>query len=81
MENKEHISKVFIILESVAQAKAKYIEISIKGEPIFKIKLLVDSEDMVDFLDGFFDSGYTVKQITKEDFDNFEGIETLEFKL
>lgn len=81
MENKEHISKVFIILESVAQSKAKYIEISIKGEPIFKIKLLVDSEDMVDFLDGFFDSGYTVKQITKEDFDNFEGIETLEFKL
>ena len=81
MENKKHISKVFIILESVAQSKAKNIEILDKDQPIFKVKLLLDSEDMVDFLDKFFDNGFTVKQISKEDFDNFDGIETLNFDI
>lgn len=81
MENKKHISKVFIILESVAQSKARYIEILDKDQPIFKVKLLLDSEAMVDFLDKFFDNGFTVKEISKEDFDNFDGIETLNFDI
>ena len=81
MENKKHISKVFIILESVAQSKARYIEILDKDQPIFKVKLLLDSEAMVDFLDKFFDNCFTVKEISKEDFDNFDGIETLNFDI
>ena len=82
MENNEHISKVFVILESIAQSKAKYIEISSSnGEPIFKIKIIVEDADMVDFLDGFFDKGFKVKQITKNEFDLFQGIETLDFNL
>lgn len=82
MENNEHISKVFVILESIAQSKAKYIEISSSdGEPIFKIKIIVEDADMVDFLDGFFDKGFKVKQITKTEFDTFEGVETLDFNL
>jgi hypothetical protein len=82
MENNEHISKVFVILESITQSKAKYIEISSSdGEPIFKIKIIVEDADMVDFLDGFFDKGFKVKQITKNEFDLFQGIETLDFNL
>lgn len=81
MENKEHISKVFVILESIAQSKAKYIEVLKDDEPIFKIKLLVDSEDMIELLDSFFDNGFKVREITKEEFDSFEGLETLTFNI
>lgn len=79
MENKA--SKVFIILDSVLESKARYIEISKDKEPIFKVKLITETEGMVDFLDGFFDNGFTVKEISKKEFDEFEGIETLEFNV
>jgi hypothetical protein len=36
---------------------------------------------MVEFLDGFFDNGFTVKEISKKEFDDFEGIETLKFNI
>jgi sulfatase maturation enzyme AslB (radical SAM superfamily) len=82
MENKEHIAKVYIMLEAIAQSKARYIEILDKdNEPVYKIKLTVDPEDMIDFLDGFFDEGFKVREISKEDFDSFEGLETLHFNL
>ena len=80
--NKDHIAKVFVMLEAIAQSKAKYIEVLTKDdEPIYKIKLLIEDEDLVDFLDGFFDNGFKVKQISKEDFDSFEGLETLTFDI
>lgn len=82
MENKDHIAKVYILLEAIAQSKAKYIEVLTKeDEPIYKIKLLIEDEDLIDFLDGFFDSGFKIKQISKEDFDSFEGLETLTFDI
>jgi len=74
-------SKVFIILDSLLESKARYIEISKNGESIFKVKLITEAEDMVEFLDGFFDSGFTVKEISKKEFDEFEGIETLKFNI
>lgn len=79
MENKA--SKIFIILDSLLESKARYIEISKNGEPIFKIKLITETEDMVEFLDGFFDGGFTVKEISKKEFDEFEGVETLKFNI
>ena len=79
MEDKA--SKVFIILDSILESKARYIEISKNGESIFKVKLITEAEDMVEFLDGFFDNGFTVKEISKKEFDEFEGIETLKFNL
>ena len=79
MEDKA--SKIFIILGSLLESKARYIEISKDGEPIFKVKLITETEDMVEFLDGFFDSGFTVKEISKKEFDDFEGIETLKFNI
>jgi hypothetical protein len=79
MEDKA--SKVFIILDSILESKARYIEISKNGESIFKVKLITEAEDMVEFLDGFFDNGFTVKEISKKEFDDFEGIETLKFNI
>lgn len=78
---KDKADKVFIILDSLLESKAKYIEISEDGEPIFKIKLVAETKDMVEFLDAFFDNGFTVKEISKKDFDEFEGIETLKFNI
>lgn len=79
MEDKA--SKVYIILNSLLESKARYIEISKNEEPIFKVKLITETEDMVEFLDGFFDNGFTVKEISKKEFDEFEGIETLKFNI
>ena len=79
MEDKS--SKVFVILDSLLESKARYIEISKNGESIFKVKLITEVEDMVEFLDGFFDNGFTVKEISKKEFDDFEGIETLKFNI
>lgn len=79
MEDKA--SKVFVILDSLLESKARYIEISKNGESIFKVKLITEAEDMVEFLDGFFDNGFTVKEISKKEFDDFEGIETLKFNI
>jgi len=80
MENKEHITKVYVLLDAIASSKAKYIEVTTKDdEPIYKIKILVTDEEMVEFLDGFFDHGFKVKQITKKDFDSFEGVDTIHF--
>ena len=79
MEDKA--GKVFIILDSLLESKARYIEISKNGESIFKVKLITETEDMVEFLDGFFDNGFTVKEISKKEFDEFEGVETLKFNI
>ena len=79
MEDKA--GKVFIILDSLLESKARYIEISKNGESIFKVKLITEAEDMVEFLDGFFDNGFTVKEISKKEFDEFEGVETLKFNI
>jgi len=82
MEDNSHISKVYVLLDAITNSKAKYIEVSTKEDkPIFKIKLLVEGEDMIELLDGFFDNGFKVKQISKEDFDTFEGYETMQFNL
>lgn len=77
MEDKA--SKIFFILNSILESKSKYIEVSKDGEAVFKIKLAVEPEDMVKFLDDFFDNGFVVKEISKKDFDDFEGIETFNF--
>ena len=47
MEDKA--SKVFIILDSLLESKARYIEISKNDESIFKVKLITEAEDMLNF--------------------------------
>jgi len=81
MSNNEHTSKVFVLLEAIKQSKARYIEIKSKeGLSIYKMKLLLEDKDLVELLDGFFDEGFIVKEISKKEFDDFEGVETLNFK-
>ena len=82
MGNNEHTSKVFVLLEAIKQSKARYIEIQTKeGLSIYKMKLLLEDKDLVELLDGFFDEGFIVKEISKKEFDDFEGVETLNFNL
>lgn len=82
MSNNEHTSKVFVLLEAIKQSKARYIEIKSKdGLPIYKMKILLEDKDLVELLDSFFDEGFIVKEISKKEFDDFEGVETLNFNL
>jgi len=77
------VSKVFIILESIKDSKFKYIEIvELKTDKvIMKIKLNLDDDAMIDFLDTFFDNGFTARQITKKDFDQLETDDIMKFKI
>lgn len=80
--NKPKTTKVSLILQAVKEAKVKYIEIlTHNGTTAMKIKLNIDSDEMVDFLDEFHDAGFTVRGITKEDFDDYEAEERLNFNL
>jgi hypothetical protein len=82
MGNNEHTSKVFVLLEAIKQSKARYIEIKSKeGASIYKMKIILEDKDLVELLDGFFDEGFIVKEISKKEFDDFEGVETLNFNL
>jgi hypothetical protein len=79
---KPKTTKVSLILQAVKEAKVKYIEIlTPKGTTAMKIKLNVDTDDMINFLDEFHDSGFTVRGITKEEFDDYDAEERLNFNL
>jgi len=77
------ITKVFVLLKSIKDSKYKYIEIiNPKTEmPIMKIKMNLDDDSMVDFLDTFFDEGFKVNPITKEDFDSLESNDILKYNI
>ena len=67
-------NKINSILQSLTESKEKYIEVKDKdGSPMFKMMLLTTDKEMVDLLDTFFDNGYKVEQISKENFDYFTG--------
>jgi hypothetical protein len=77
------VSKVYLILDSIKESKYKYIAIinPETGEKIMKIKLNLDDESMVDFLDTFFDNGFTVTSISKEEFDSLQTEDILKYKI
>ncbi len=80
--NKPKTTKVSLIVQAVKEAKVKYVEIlTPKGTTAMKIKLNVDSEDLVGFLDEFHDEGFTVKKISKEEFDDYDAEERLNFNI
>ena len=75
-------TKVSLIVESIRESKIKYIEIlTPKGVTAMKVKLNVDGEDMVGFLDEFYDAGFTVRKITKKEFDDYDAEEKLNFNI
>lgn len=76
------MSDVQNILNSLLVNKTKYIEVLDENdESIFKIKLIMEESKVVTLLDKFFDHGYKVRKISKEEFDNFEGLETFNINL
>jgi hypothetical protein len=79
---KDKTTKVSLILQAVKESQVKYLEIlTPEGTTSMRIKLNVDSDDMVGFLDEFHDAGYTVKKITKKEFDDYDAEERLNFNL
>lgn len=75
-------TKVSLIMQAVKESKVKYIEIlDSEGETAMKIKLNIDTEDMVEFVDEFHDAGFTVRKITKQEFDDYEANEKLNFNI
>lgn len=83
MNSLNSVSKVFVILNSIKESKFKYIEVvnPSTDDTIMKIKLNLDDDGMVDFLDTFFDAGFTIRQISKQDFDSLNTNDILEFNL
>jgi hypothetical protein len=79
---KAKTTKVSLIMQAVKESKVKYIEIlTPKGTTAMKVKLNVDGEDMVEFLDEFYDAGFTVRKITKQEFDDYDAEEKLNFNI
>lgn len=77
------ITKVFLILESIKNSKFKYIEIidASNDKSIMVIKLNLDDEAMIDFVDTFFDNGFKIRQISSMDFDLLETEDIMTFNL
>jgi hypothetical protein len=73
-----NIVKIFSILDSLVEKKIKYVEVFNKeGDVLYKLKLILDDKDTVDFLDKIFDLGYKVRQISKKDFEDYDSEEIL----
>jgi hypothetical protein len=76
-------SKVFLILESVKESKFRYIAVvdPKSGDKVMKIKMNLDPENTTDLLDTFFDNGFRIESITKEEFDSLITNDVLNFNL
>jgi hypothetical protein len=76
-------SKVFLILESVKESKFRYIAVvdPKSGDKVMKIKMNLDPENTTDLLDTFFDNGFKIESITKEEFDSLITNDVLNFNL
>jgi hypothetical protein len=77
------VSKVFLILDSIKESKYRYIAVidPKSGDKIMKIKMNIKDEDLSDLLDGFFDSGFKIEAITKEEFDTLKTNDVLNFNI
>jgi len=76
------VSKVYLILDSIKESKYKYIAVinPENGEKIMKIKMNLDEDNLMGFLDTFFDNGFKIEQITKKEFDSLKTDDILKYK-
>jgi hypothetical protein len=83
MESLNTVSKVFVILNSIKESKYKYIEVvnPQTEDPVMKIKLNLEEDAYVDFLDTFFDAGFKIRGINKKDFDDLDTDDIVKFNL
>jgi hypothetical protein len=77
------ISKVYLILESIKESKYKYVAIinPKNGEKIMKIKMNLEDDSLVDFFDTFFDEGFKVAPIEKEEFESLKTKDILKINI
>ncbi|MDB4326281.1 hypothetical protein N9966_00550 [bacterium] len=77
------ISKVYLILESIKESKYKYVAIinPKNGEKIMKIKMNLEDDSLVDFFDTFFDEGFKVISIEKEEFESLKTKDILKINI
>jgi hypothetical protein len=83
MDNINSISKVFVILNSIKESKYNYIEVvnPQTDDPVMKVKLNLEEDAYVDFLDTFFDAGFKIRGIDKKDFDDLDTDDIVKFNL
>jgi|688.fasta_scaffold251068_2 hypothetical protein len=74
-------SKVFLILDSIKETKYKYIAVvdPKTGDKIMKIKLNITDKDLTELLDTFFDNGFKIESIDKEEFDSLKTNDIVNF--
>ena len=79
----EDASKIYLILESLKESKFEYIAVvnPKNGEKLMKLEINLKGDSLIDFLDTFFDSGFKVVKIEKEEFDSLETEDVLKFKI
>jgi hypothetical protein len=79
----EEASKIYLILDSLKESKYEYIAVvnPKTDEKIMKLKINLKGDKLIDFLDTFFDAGFKVVKIEKEEFDSLETEDVLKFKI
>ena len=79
----EDPSKIYLILDSLKVSRYDYIAVvnPKNGEKLMKLKVKLNGEHFMDLLDTFFDSGFKVVKISKEEFNSLETEDVLKFKI
>lgn len=79
----EEASKIYLILDSLKESKYEYIAVvnPKTGEKLMKLKINLGGDKLIDFLDTFFDAGFKVVKISKEEFDSLKTDDVLKFKV
>jgi hypothetical protein len=72
-----------VILDSIKESKYKYIEVvnPQTDAPVMKVKLNLGEDAYIDFLDTFFDAGFKVRGIEKDNFDDLDTDDIVRFNL
>ncbi len=79
----EEASKIYLILDSLKESKYEYIAIvnPKTDEKLMKLKINLKGDNLIDFLDTFFDAGFKVVKISKGEFDSLKTEDVLKFKV
>ncbi len=79
----EEASKIYLILDSLKESKYEYIAVvnPKTDEKLMKLKINLKGDNLIDFLDTFFDAGFKVVKISKEEFDSLKTDDVLKFKV
>ena len=82
-DNLNKVTKVFLLLNSIKEHKTKYVAVvnPINKEKIMKMKITLDDEKTVEVLETFFDNGFKIVSISKEEFNDLKTEDILNFKL